>query len=178
MWVHDYSACKYMDSQHAITWTISCNGMTHGATQVNRCPDWLGSEKSLSKSSQSQVASAKTPIVCRCCAVGMTNIIDISWFRNVSPSKATATFISLYHKECSIVVVVVVVVFWLRSSDVSNGLEVKFSRSEVYHISVSYGVFCWNGNVLKCWREQISWQISTRPFSEEISVLGNHTGLS
>ncbi len=26
-------------------------------------------------------------IACRCCPVGMTNIIDISWFRNVSPSK-------------------------------------------------------------------------------------------
>ena len=26
-------------------------------------------------------------IVCRCCPVGMTNKIDISWFRNVSPSK-------------------------------------------------------------------------------------------
>ena len=26
-------------------------------------------------------------IACRCCPVGMTNKIDISWFRNVSPSK-------------------------------------------------------------------------------------------
>ncbi len=30
---------KKMDSQHAITWTNSCNGMTHGVMQVNRCPD-------------------------------------------------------------------------------------------------------------------------------------------
>ncbi len=26
-------------------------------------------------------------IACRCCPVGTTNKIDISWFRNVSPSK-------------------------------------------------------------------------------------------
>ena len=26
-------------------------------------------------------------IICRCCPVAMTNIIDISWFRNVNPSK-------------------------------------------------------------------------------------------
>ncbi len=30
-------------------------------------------------------------IACRCCPVGMTNIIDISWFRNVSPSKESMT---------------------------------------------------------------------------------------
>ncbi len=35
----DYSACKYMDTQHATTWTNSCNGVTHGVMQVNRCPD-------------------------------------------------------------------------------------------------------------------------------------------
>ncbi len=45
MWVPDYSACKHMDSQHAITWTNSCNGMTHGVMQVNRCPDCSVSDK-------------------------------------------------------------------------------------------------------------------------------------
>ncbi len=38
---HDFSACKYVDSQHAITWPNSCNGMTHDVMQVNRCPDWI-----------------------------------------------------------------------------------------------------------------------------------------
>ncbi len=40
-----FSACKYMDSQHAITWTNSYNGMTHGVMQVNRCPDWFWVQK-------------------------------------------------------------------------------------------------------------------------------------
>ncbi len=39
MLVHDYSACKYMDTQHATIWTNSCSRMTHGVMQVNRCPD-------------------------------------------------------------------------------------------------------------------------------------------
>ncbi len=37
---NDYSACKYMDTQHATTWANSCSRMTHGVMQVNRCPDW------------------------------------------------------------------------------------------------------------------------------------------
>ena len=41
MWVHDYSECKYIDTHHAITWTNSCNGMTHGVMQVNKCPNWI-----------------------------------------------------------------------------------------------------------------------------------------
>ncbi len=33
------SACKYMDTQHATTLTISCNHMARGVMLVNRCPD-------------------------------------------------------------------------------------------------------------------------------------------
>ncbi len=31
---------SFQHAQHATTWTNSCNGMTHGVMQVNRCPDW------------------------------------------------------------------------------------------------------------------------------------------
>ncbi len=38
-WLSDYSECKYMNIQHAPTCGNSCNHMTHGVMQVNRCHD-------------------------------------------------------------------------------------------------------------------------------------------
>ena len=40
IYVHRWpQSCEYMTIQHANIWTNSCNHMTHGVMQVNRCPD-------------------------------------------------------------------------------------------------------------------------------------------